>query len=515
MMQALWGGRFRYWAGFLLLGLMVWWICPLWTLAAPQSPDYRSYLQQVQDQITEFSLDNGLEFIVMENHAAPVVSFFTYADVGGVDEPEGKTGVAHFLEHLAFKGTRRIGTKDYAAEQKLLDQLDQWALQLRAARLRGETPDPKLQQQFDQVQTEAEQYVKRNEFSQIIQTAGGVGLNAATSADSTMYFYSLPANKLELWMSLESERFLEPVFRGFYQEQQVILEERRMRTDNNPMGRMVEAFLEQAFLQHPYKRPVIGYDADIRNLSRQDVMDFFATYYGPANLTIAIVGDVDPQQVKTLAQRYFGRFPARPTPPRLSILDPPQTATRTVTLRLPSQPWYLEGYHRPALNHPDNIVYEVMATLMSNGRTSRLYQALVQNQQVALSAQGFNGFPGDKYPNLILFYAQSTPNTDLTTLGQALGREIERLKQEPVSQEELERAQNQLQASLLRSLDSNQGMAESLAAYEVKTGDWRYLFQQLEMVAAVTPADIQRVARQTFTAENRTIGRILPADDPN
>ncbi|BFM40089.1 pitrilysin family protein [Synechocystis sp. LKSZ1] len=503
------------WAGFFLVGLWFCLACPPWALAAPPSLTYAPYLQQVQDQITEFSLENGLKVIVLENHAAPVVSFFTYADVGGVDEPEGKTGVAHFLEHLAFKGTRRIGTQDYAAERKLLDQLDQLALQIRAARLQGEKPNPALQKQFEQVQAEAEKYVKPNEFSQIIQMAGGVGLNAATSADATMYFYSLPANKLELWMSLESERFLEPVFRGFYQEQQVILEERRMRTENNPMGRMVEAFLDQAFVKHPYKRPVIGYDADIRNLSRQDVTDFFEAYYGPANLTLVIVGDVDPQQVKTLAQRYFGRFPARPQPPTLTVVEPPQQQTRTITLRLPSQPWYLEGYHRPAMSHPDNAVYEVIATLMSDGRTSRLYQALVQDQQVALTAQGFNGFPGDKYPNLMLFYAQSTPNTDLTTLAQALGQEIERLKQEPVTPEELERVKNQLQADLLRSLDSNQGMARLLAEYEVKTGDWRNLFQQLEAVAAVTPADIQRVARQTFTPENRTIGRILPADTPN
>jgi predicted Zn-dependent peptidase len=446
----------------------------------------------------------------MENHDAPVVSFFTYADVGGANEPDGKTGVAHFLEHLAFKGTTEIGTSNFQAEKPLLNQLDNLAEQLHQARAKNDTlATQKLEKEFEKVQTEAGQYVKRNEFGKIVQESGGVGINAATSTDSTVYFYSFPANKLELWMSLESERFLQPVFREFYKEQEVILEERRMRTENSPIGQMVEAFLGTAFTTHPYKRRVIGYDRDIRNLNRQDVAKFFQTYYGPSNLTVAIVGDVDPKEVKRLAEIYFGRFPQKPTPPPLAIAEPKQTQTKEVTLTLPSQPWYLEGYHRPALDSADNATFEVISTIMSSGRTSRLYKTLVEDKQVALVAEGDNGFPGDKYPNLMLFYAQTAPNVTVEQASQALRQEIERLKTEPVSEEELERAQNQLQAGLLRSLDSNQGMARLLTEYEVKTGDWRNLFNQLTAIAAVTPADIQRVAQQTFTPENRTIGRIL------
>jgi predicted Zn-dependent peptidase len=468
------------------------------------------YLNQAIGRITEFKLDNGMKFLVMENHDAPVVSFFTYADVGGANEPDGKTGVAHFLEHLAFKGTTEIGTSNFQAEKPLLNQLDNLAEQLHQARAKNDTlATQKLEKEFEKVQTEAGQYVKRNEFGKIVQESGGVGINAATSTDSTVYFYSFPANKLELWMSLESERFLQPVFREFYKEQEVILEERRMRTENSPIGQMVEAFLGTAFTTHPYKRPVIGYDRDIRNLNRQDVAKFFQTYYGPSNLTVAIVGDVDPKEVKRLAEIYFGRFPQKPTPPPLAIVEPKQTQTKEVTLTLPSQPWYLEGYHRPALDSADNATFEVISTIMSSGRTSRLYKTLVEDKQVALVAEGDNGFPGDKYPNLMLFYAQTAPNVTVEQASQALRQEIERLKTEPVSEEELERAQNQLQAGLLRALDSNQGMARLLTEYEVKTGDWRNLFNQLTAIAAVTPADIQRVAQQTFTSENRTIGRIL------
>jgi predicted Zn-dependent peptidase len=436
-----------------------------------------------------------------------VVSFYPYAVAGGVDEPEGQTGVAHFLEHLAFKGTRRIGTTNYAQEAKLLEELDLVSQQLRRARGEG-APTETLERRFQELQQEAGQYVKRNELGQIVQESGGVGMNAATSADSTVYFYSLPANKLELWMSLESERFLEPVFREFYQEQQVILEERRLRTENSPIGQMIEAFLDAAFKVHPYRRPVIGYDADIRNLRRQDVAAFFERYYGPGNLTVAIVGDVDPAEVKRLAQTYFGRFPKRPNPPALTVQEPPQQEPRSVTLALNSQPWYLEGYHRPGADSPDDAVYDVLTTILSSGRASRLYQSLVEDQQIALVAQGFNGFPGDKYPNLLLFYAQASPHGSLETIEAALAREIERLKTEPVSAEELRRAKTLLQAELLRSLDSNSGLAELLARYQVKTGDWRNLFKQLAAIAQVSPADLRRVARQTFTPENRTVGRL-------
>ncbi len=469
---------------------------------------------RVMERVTQFQLENGMKFIVMENPQAPVVSFVTYADVGGVDEPDGKTGVAHFLEHLAFKGTQEIGTTNYAAEQPLLAEMDRLSVQIQAAKAAGNiTQTEELTQKFQQLQSQADKYVKQNEFGQIVESAGGVNLNAATSADWTMYFYSFPANKLELWMSLESERFLDPVFREFYKEQEVILEERRLRTDNNPIGRMVEAFLDTAYTAHPYKRPVIGYDQDIRNLSRADVQKFFDTYYGPGNLTIAIVGDVDAEQVKQLAQVYFGRFPAKPATPKVNKIEPEQRKTREITLELPSQPWYFEGYHRPALNHPDHAVYEVIATLMSNGRTSRLYKSLVENKQVALVAQGYSGFPGDKFSNLMLFYAQTTPKATVDEAAKALGEEIERLKTQPVSEQELERVKHQLRADLLRSLDSNLGMAQSLVEYEVKTGSWRNLFAQLAAIEAVTPADIQRVAQQTFTPQNRTIGRILPKSE--
>ncbi len=502
---------------FLAIFLLGWAMLPTVALAlteTPQTPEsIQPYLNRVIQRVTEFRLDNGMKFIVLERHQAPVVSFVTYADVGGSDEPDGKTGVAHFLEHLAFKGTTRIGTRDYQAEKPLLDRLDNIFDQIEAAKTTGNQAEvDRLQAELKQVEAEAAKYEKQNELGQIVQQSGGVGLNANTSNDATRYLYSFPANKLELWMSLESERFLDPVFREFYKEKQVVLEERRLRTDNSPIGKMIEAFSEAAFKVHPYHRPVIGYTKEIQNLSRRDVQQFFDAHYVPSKLTMAVVGDVNPAEVKRLAKIYFGRFPAKPAPPNLVPVEPPQTETREVTLHLTSQPWYLEGYHRPAKNHPDDAVYQMIGSILSDGRTSRLYKSLVEKQQVALSADGESGFPGDKYPNLMLFSAQTAPGHTVDEAAAALRKEIERLKTEPVSDDELQRVKNQARVGLLGSLDSNQGMAELLLEYEVKTGDWRNLFKELDSIAAVTPSDIMRVAQATFQPENRTIGRLLPKE---
>ncbi|MGB6166906.1 MAG: pitrilysin family protein [Geitlerinemataceae cyanobacterium] len=484
-------------------------ISPVWAQTQP----LQSYLDRAIAEVTEFTLDNGLKFIVLERHEAPVVSFITYADVGGVNEPVGQTGVAHYLEHLAFKGTQRIGTTNYEAEKPLLEQLDKLFSSIQKATEKGDEEKVQdLQAEFDRIQAEADTYAIQNQFGQIVEQSGGVGLNANTSTDATRYFYSFPANKLELWMSLESERFLEPVFREFFKEKQVILEERRLRTENSPIGKMLEVFLAAAFDVHPYKNPVIGSTEDIRNLTRQNVEDFFNTYYVPNNLTIAVVGDVDPGEVRRLAQVYFGRFPAGAEPPAVVEVEPPQTEPREVTVRFPSEPWYLEGYHVPAFNSPDRPIYDTIASILSDGRTARLYQSLVEGQQLALTAQGFNGFPGDKYPNLMLFYALTAPGHSIDEVATALHAEIEKLTAEPVTQNELERVKKNALSGLLRSLDSNSGMASLLVEYQVKTGDWRNLFAQLQAIERVTAEDILRVSRETFTPENRTIGKLLPPD---
>lgn len=469
------------------------------------------YIDGVVNRITEFTLDNGMKFIVMERHQAPVISFMTYVDVGAAEEEDGKTGVAHYLEHLAFKGTTRIGTANYEAEAPLLDRLDELFAEIRAAEQAGQADKVvELQQEFQQVQAEAAQYVKQNEYGQIVDQSGGVGLNATTSADATRYFYSFPANKLELWMSLESERFLEPVFREFHEEREVILEERRTRTDNSPIGKMIEEFLGAALQGQPYGRPVIGYEQDIRNITREDIQEFFDTYYTPDHIIAAIVGDVDPDRVKELAEAYFGRYQARSPVPPLEVIPPERTEPKEVIVEFPSQPWYMQGYQRPAITSPDNQVYNVIAGLLTSGRTSRLYKSLIESQ-LALNANIAPTFPGDRFTNVMLIYALTAPNHTVDDIATVMNAELERLKTEPVLAEELDRVKTQTRASLLQTLASNQGMASLLPEYEAKTGSWRNLFEDLKRLEAVTAEDVQRVAQELFQPQNLTVGKLLPA----
>ena len=491
---------------------------PLATPAITPKTSVQPYLDQVVKNISEFQLSNGMKFIVLERHNAPVISFRTYVDVGGADEDPGKTGISHFLEHLAFKGTTRIGTQDFAKEKVLLDRQDKLWETLKAAQKSNNLAEvEKLQTEFKALDTELLTISKQNEFGQIIERSGGVGLNATTAADATNYFFSFPSNKLELWMSLESDRFLDPILREFFKEKAVIQEERRMRIDNSPIGKLIEEYLPAAFKVHPYRQPVAGYAKDIDSMNRADIQAFFDKYYTPNNITISIVGDVNSSEVKTLAETYFGRFKAKAVAKKVDRtlpIEPAQTETRTVKLSLPSEPIYLEGYHRPALSHPDNAIYEAIASLLSDGRTSRLYKSLVESQKIALTAEGFNGFPGDKFPNLIMFYALSAPGHSVAEIQKAIDTEIQRLKTDPVTQIELDRIKTNARAGLLRSLSSNSGMASALVEYQVKTGTWRNLFNQLDAISAITPADIQRVAKATFRPENKTIGEIVSDRSP-
>ncbi|AFY59867.1 pitrilysin family protein [Synechococcus sp. PCC 6312] len=496
--------------GAVVLGMLTW----AWGLGIPVhgailQPTTEPYVERAMHQVTEFSLKNGMRFIVMEQHQAPIISFLTYADVGGVDEPEGQTGVAHYLEHLAFKGTQKIGSQDFQQEAQYLDQLDHVFAQIQAAKQENQIEQLKsLLDKFNQIQAQASQFVVSNQYGQIVQQAGGVGLNATTSADATRYFYSFPANKLELWMSLESERFLEPVFRDFFTEKQVILEERRMRTENSATGKLFDTLLSTTFQQHPYRRPVIGYEADIANLTRQNVTDFFQQYYAPGNLTMVLVGDVEPKQVKPLAERYFGRYPMRPLPPKVTTAEPLPTAPRQAQIQLPSQPYYVEAYPCPPLKNADYPLYELLAQVLTEGRTSRLYQALVLQSQIALNVQAFTGYPGNKYPNRFVIYALPAPGHSPKEVAQAIQTELSRLQNTPISTTELNRLQTQARMDLLQALMSTEGMAKQLAEYAVKTGDWRNLFQQLDIIEAVTPADIQRVA-QTLRPDQRTTIEVM------
>jgi predicted Zn-dependent peptidase len=461
------------------------------------------------------TLDNGLTIVILERPEAPVFSYATVVNAGSTQEVPGITGLAHMFEHMAFKGTDKIGTKNYEAEKTALAKVEKtyaaYDRERRKSVGRDDAKVAQLEKEWKAAIEDANKYVVANEFSKIIDRAGAVGVNAFTASDETGYFYSFPSNRVELWAYLESERFLHPVFREFYKERDVVTEERRMRTESSPVGRLIEQFLETAFVAHPYRQPVVGWPSDLQTFSATDAGAFYKKYYVPSNMVVAVVGDVKAAEVLPIVEKYLGRLPKGPQPDVNRTVEPPQIAERTVTLRETAQPFYLEGYHRPAATDPDSAIYDVISILLSDGRTSRLYRSLVRDKKVAAQAFGFNGFPGEKYPNLFLFFAVPTPGHTAAEMAEPIRVEIDRLKNENVSPEDLQSVKTRVKAQLIRQLDSNSGLAFQLASYQTMYGDWRELFREVDRIDKVSAADVRRVANIVFTPTNRTVGVIESA----
>jgi predicted Zn-dependent peptidase len=478
----------------------------LCALQAVSAQDLASFEKRVHVK----TLPNGLTVLFLSRPQAPVFSFFTVVDAGDAQDPEGKTGLAHMMEHMAFKGTDQIGTTNYRAEKAALAKVEaayaEYDRENNRAVHRDETQVEKLKTAWEKARQEADRYVVKNEFGEIIERNGGVGLNASTGLDNTQYFYSLPANRLELWAYLESARFLHPVMREFYKERDVVMEERRMRTDSSPTGRLVEQFLSVAYDGSPYHRPGIGYTSDLRHFSANDAANFFKTYYVPSNMVVAVVGDLDAEKVFAVVEKYFGRIPSGPKPEEYATTQTKQSSERTVVLHDASQPFYIEGYQKPNYRDKDDVVYSVISGVMSEGRTSRLYRSLVRDQKIAAAAEGFSGFPGEKYRNLYAFYAVPLQGHSAADMAGAIHEAIEKLKTDGVSAEELKMVKTRSKASLLRSLANNQGLAINLAQNQLKYGDWRELFRRIDRIDAVTNEDVKRVANEVFLESNRTVG---------
>lgn len=474
------------------------------------------------DRVVEQKLANGLTVLMVERHQTPVVSLNMTFRVGGVNEQIGQTGLAHLYEHMAFKGTRTVGTKSYEKERPLLEELSRVGTELEqrqrdlAKRNQEKPASPeergvieRLQKRFTELQEQAGQFVAGNEMALLYQRHGGVGLNASTGKDLTRYMISLPANRLPLWAALEADRMAHPVLREFYKERGVVMEERRLRNDDSPNGLLFETFTSAAFRAHQYGIPTIGWESDILSLTPADTEAFFKSHYGPDNATIAIVGDINPKEVMALIEQTFGKIPAAPPQPSIVTVEPPQRGERRVEVEFDAEPSVAIGFHKPALGHPDDYVFDVIDAVLTEGLTSRLYVDLVRDQRIAASVNSDSNYPGVRSPNLFVFSA--TPLAPHTTaeVEAAIYAELERLKTEPVSAKELEKVLNNLDADLVRALRSNGGLASQLALYQTVAEDWRYALKARDKIAAVTPADIQRVAAEYFTKTNRTVATLV------
>jgi predicted Zn-dependent peptidase len=458
-------------------------------------------------------LPNGLTLIVCERPEAPVFSYYTLVDAGSADDPQGASGLAHMFEHMAFKGTNQIGTTNYPAEKVALAKVEIAYAAYDAEYRKRVGQDPaklaQLKKVFEDAQAAAEKYVIPNQFSELAEENGAIDLNASTEEDSTQFFWSMPSNRLELWAYMESSRIAHPVEREFYKERDVVQEERRMRIDSSPVGAMVEQFLATAYSAHHYRVPTVGWESEISQVSATEADAFHKKYYVPANIVIAVVGDVKASDAMPVLIKYFGAIPnSGPKPEPMTTVEPPQFAEKSVVIREATQPFYLEGYHRPDYRDPDDSVYDAITDILSNGRTARLYKSLVRDQHIAADAEGFSGFPGQKYPGLFAFYAVPVPGQTPEAMRTAIHKEIDKLKTSDVSDQELEMFKTRARAGLLRGLADNQGLAHEMAEYQTRYGDWRELFRELDRINKVSKSDVRRVANKIFVDSNRTSARI-------
>ncbi len=488
------------------------WMCALGVWAGFAVMAGAQDLASFEKRTTVKMLPNGLTLVLCERPEAPVFSFYTLVDAGSADDPGGQSGLAHMFEHMAFKGTTEIGTTDYPKEKLALEKVETaeaaYQIELRKRVGQDKARLASLKQNFDAAIADAQRFVIPNQFSEIAEENGAVGINASTGEDSTQYFWSMPSNRLELWAYLESSRIAHPVLREFYKERDVVQEERRMRIDSSPTGRMVEQLLATSYVAFPYRVPAVGWESEISKVTATEAARFHQKYYTPKNIVVAVVGDFHTPAVLPMLERYFSAIPEAPKPEELATVEPKQIAEESVVLRGPTQPFYIEAYHRPDYRDPDDAVYDAITDVFSNGRTARLYRALVRDQRVAAEAEGFTSFPGDKYPSLFAVYAVPLPGHTTEQMREAIHKQLDLLKQQPITDEELARYKTRTKADLLRGLGSNDGLAMQLAEYQTRYGDWRELFRQLTKVDAVTKADIQRVANKIFTASNETSARI-------
>ena len=533
----------------------------------------------LEDKVTEFELDNGMKFIVIERHEAPVVFCAVGFKVGAIYERPGITGISHLLEHMLFKGTETIGTKDFDAEKEFLaredelaeasrdlmleigawrlEYLDEYSTELTAsmsdedreavgsdrglelellmemleergpgedlAALTGLLEDEgkdffdlyltlkRTEMELYDVMTEHRELIVSNELWETYMNNGSRMLNAGTSNDGTFYFSYLPANRLELFMLIESDRMANPIFREFYTERDVVNEELRMSL-NDPGDVLYYSFLSTAYTASMYGVPVLGWASDISMVTRADLQDYFDTNYAPNNAVGFFAGDVDPDELKKQAEKYFGKIERGADLPELITREPKQQGERRVVVKQDAKPSLMIGYHVPANPHPDSYALTALQSILASGRTSRFYKDIYEEQGLTREAPGAWMGPGDRLDPLFTISADPKDPHTLAEVEAAIMVELERAKTEPVDMRELERVWNQDEAELVRAMGSNMGLAFRVGFYAAMRGDWRALMTDMERMKQVTPEDIMRVAEKYFTEENRTVAWLVETE---
>lgn len=459
------------------------------------------------DQVKELKLSNGMIWLVVERHDAPVFTGMVRVRVGGADEAPGATGLAHLFEHMAFKGTPRLGAKDWVAEQPLLEQVQRVGDALAGLERQGKGDGPEaraLAAELAELQKRHGALFDENALIRLFQVNGGVGLNATTDKDLTSYFVSLPKNRLELWLTVEAQRFAAPVLRDFYSERAVVQEERLRGIETNPMGAMYEELMHLAFVSSPYRWPTVGYTGDLKAMSLSDARAFFDRHYVASNAVGCVVGDVSAAELEPLLQKTFGQLPLAPRPPGPIFTEPTARAQRRSQLTFDAAPRLLLAFRKPAPPSRDDLVFDVLQLLLGEGNTSRLTQRLVFQDRLAQSV-GVSTGPGNRLDGLFIISVTPLTGVSFEQVEAATWDELRKLGAEPVRDEELQKVRNRVSTDLARTLESNGGVAGSLSRAQALYGTWRYPLERPAVIDSITAAEVQAMAKKAFTKENSVV----------
>lgn len=465
-----------------------------------------------QSRITQYQLDNGMRFLILEDKSAPVVTFCVQVRAGSVYENLQETGMNHLIEHLAFSGTKRIGTKNWEKEKVLLEELDRLRLEITQAKEADISKDQilDLNKKFEKVRKQAAELAEPNQFAVILDQQGAVGPNAFVSNDFTVYWVELPANQFELWACLESERLFNSVFRLFYEEIEIVKEERRTVVDNSPTGRLMEEFRALAYQVHPYRNPILGYQSDIQTMNRARVIDLYREYYLPSNILVSIVGDVCAEEIKPILDKYFGKIPSQKNPDFNLPQEPKRSVEKRVYIQMESQPILLIGFNIPSIQHPDIPALKVASQVIGEARTSRLYRRLVNKEQSAVTVSTRAWTP--RYPGLFYIWAIAAEGYTNQDIEPIIYQEIEKLSNKLLPLDQIEAAQARLTMEFIQTLKSRRNLALELAWFEEVTGSWKNFFKMHDLIFEVSPEDIQNVVNRYFIPGNRTVGIVEPLE---
>jgi predicted Zn-dependent peptidase len=460
----------------------------------------------LKERVVEKRLKNGITLLMMDRGFSSTLAFHISFRVGSADESYNTIGAAHMLEHMLFKGTSTLGTKDYKKEKPILDRIE--AIGETIDRLRLENPTnselKKLEAELSELEEKQDELVISSPYDMLYTSNGGVEFNASTSKDMTGYYIQLPSDRIELWAKVESDRLKNPVFREYYKERDNVFEERLMRYGSNGEGFLHETFFAAAFLAHPYRHPTIGWESNITYMSINDINRFYYTYYIPSRMTITIVGKQNTEETYSIIKKYFETIEPKPEPGEIKVIEPEQRGEKRVDVYFKSKPSIMIGWKKPSAPSKDDYVFDLMESILGNGKSSRLYKSLVIDKKIASRVYTWNGAPGSRYDNLFIIYAAPMDGVSIESLEKEIYSEMDKFRKE-VESSDIDKAINLSESSYIFSLDNNNDIAWHLSYYQTVFKDWKYMINYLDNLKHISVDDIQRTYDKYIRDNNKTV----------